>query len=101
MVVCSDLPVGKPLCMHTRTADVCLHIHWHPHWNPKYYESSEPLCLFPDPIFMPVTLSPLSPMYFSVPLYLSLIYLHPKNTDKYYKQMKTMDITYQLTNIIK
>ena len=72
MIVCSDLPVEKPLCMHIGTAMVCLHICRHPHWNPKYYKSSKPLCLFPNLIFMPVTLSP---RYFSVPLYQSLIYL--------------------------
>ena len=73
MIICSDLPMGKPLCTHIGTAMVCLHICWHPCWNPKYYESSEPLRLFPNLIFMPVTLSP---RYFSAPSYQSLIYLH-------------------------
>ena len=72
-IVCSDLLVGKPLHMHNGTAMVRLHICWHPHQNPKYYKSSKPLCLFPNPIFMPVTLSP---RYFGVPSYWSLIYLH-------------------------
>ena len=45
----------KPLCMHIRTAMVHLYICQHPHWNPKYYQSPEPLCLFPNPIFMCVT----------------------------------------------
>ena len=44
---------------------------WHPHWNPKYYESSKPLCLFPNPFSMPVTLSL---RYFGAPSYQSLIY---------------------------
>ena len=55
MIVCSDLPVGKPLHMPTRTTDIHLHIHQCPHWNPKYYESSKPLHLFPYPNSMPVT----------------------------------------------
>ena len=56
MIICSDFPVGKPLCMHIGTVMVCLHIHQHPHQNPKYYESSKPLSLFPYPFSMPVTL---------------------------------------------
>ena len=59
--------------MHIGTAMVCLHICQHPCQNPKYYESSEPLHLFPNPIFMPVTLSP---RYLGAPLYQILIYLH-------------------------
>ena len=99
MIICSDLPAGKALHMHTITTNGHLHICWHPCQNPKYYESSKPLHLFPNPIFVPVTLSP---RYFSVPSYQSLIYLHfLKNTGKYHKQTKTMDITYELTNIIK
>ena len=35
MIVCSNPPVGKPLCMHIGTADVCLHIHWHSCQNPQ------------------------------------------------------------------
>ena len=66
-------PVGKPLCMHIGTAMVCLHICWHPCWNPTYYKSSKPLCLFPNPFSMSVTLSP---RYFSAPLYQILIYWH-------------------------
>ena len=54
-IICPDLPVGKPLHMHIGTAMVCLHICQHPHQNPKHYESSEPLCLFPNLIFEPVT----------------------------------------------
>ena len=73
MIICSDLPVGKPLHMCIGTAMVSLHICRHPCWNPKYYKSSEPLHLFPDLIIMPVTLSP---RYFGVPSYWSLIYLH-------------------------
>ena len=72
MIICSDLPVGKPLHVCIRTAMVHLHIHQHPCWDPKYYESSKPLCLFPNPIFMPVTLSS---RYFGAPSYWGLIYL--------------------------
>ena len=39
MIVCSDLPVGKPLHMHIRTAAIHLCICWHPCQNPKYYKS--------------------------------------------------------------
>ena len=73
MIVCSDLPVGKTLCMCIGTTMAHLHICQCPHQNPKYYESSEPLCLFPNLIFMPVTLSP---RYFGAPSYQSLIDLH-------------------------
>ena len=73
MIICSVLPVGKPLCMCIGTTLVHLHICWHPCQNPKYYESSKSLCLFPYPIFMPVTLSP---RYLGAPSYWSLIYLH-------------------------
>ena len=55
MIICSDLPAGKPLHMHARTTDVHLHICQHPCQTPKYYKSSKPLCLFPNPNFMPVT----------------------------------------------
>ena len=55
MIVCSDLPARKPLHMCIRTASVHLHICWCPHWNPKCYKSSEPLHLFCNPFFMPVT----------------------------------------------
>ena len=55
MIACSDLPVGKPLCMCIGTAMVHLCIHGHPHQNPKYYESSEPFHLFPNPFSVPVT----------------------------------------------
>ena len=55
MIICSDLPVGKPLCMCRRTGMVHLHIHRHPCRNPKYYESSKPFCLFPNAFSMPVT----------------------------------------------
>ena len=40
VIICSDLLAGKPLCMHIGTTSVHLHIHQHPCWNPKYYESS-------------------------------------------------------------
>ena len=55
MILCSDFLVGKPLCMCIRTAMVHLHICQHPHQNPKYYESSELLHLFPIPFSIPVT----------------------------------------------
>ena len=73
MIICSDLPVGKPLHMHIGTAMIRLHIHWHPCQKPKYYKSPEPCCLFPNLISVPVTLSP---RYFDASLYQSLIYLH-------------------------
>ena len=56
MIICSDLPVGKPLHMCIGTAMVHLHICQHPSQNPKYYKNSEPLWLFLNPIFVPVTL---------------------------------------------
>ena len=34
MIICSNLPAGKPLHMHIGTAMVHLQICWHPHWNP-------------------------------------------------------------------
>ena len=98
MIICSDLPAGKPLCMHAQTANVCLCICQCPPQNPKYYKSSEPLCLFPNLNSLPVTLSP---RYFSVPSYWSIIYLHSKNTGNSYKEMKAMDIAYQLTSKIR
>ena len=55
MIVCSDLPVGKPLCICIGTTMVCLHICWCPCQNPKYCKSSEPVHLFPNPFSMPVT----------------------------------------------
>ena len=36
MIICSDLPAGKPLCLHIGTAAVHLHICQHPCQNPKY-----------------------------------------------------------------
>ena len=71
MIICSDLPAGKPLHMCTGTAMVCLHICQCQCHNPNYYESSEPLHLFLNPSSMPVALSP---RYFGVPSYQSLIY---------------------------
>ena len=38
MIICSDLPVGKPLHMHIGTAMVHLCICQCPHQNPKYYK---------------------------------------------------------------
>ena len=55
MIVCSDLPAGKPLHMCIGTAMVHLHICQHPCQNPKCYKSSEPLHLFLNPFSMPVT----------------------------------------------
>ena len=71
MIICSDLPAGKLLHMYIGTTMFHLHICWHPHQNPKYYKSPEPLHLFSNPFSMPVTLSP---RYFGVSLCQSLIY---------------------------
>ena len=56
--------------MHIGTAMVHLHIHWCPCQNPKYYKSSEPLCLFANPIVMPVKY-----IYIYIYIYISL-YVH-------------------------
>ena len=71
MIICSIFLAGKPLCMHISTVMVHLQMHQHPHWNPLFYESSKPRCLFFNPLSMPVTLSP---RYFGAPSYQSLIY---------------------------
>ena len=55
MIIRSDFLAGKPLHMHFGTNMVHLCIHLHPCQNPKYYESSEPLHLFPNPFSVPGT----------------------------------------------
>ena len=69
MIICSDLPVGKPLCMHIGTAMVHLHIFQHPCQNPKYYQSSKPFHLFPNPFSVPVTY-----IYIYIYIYMKCIY---------------------------
>ena len=57
MIVCSDLPAGKPLHMCIRIATVCASAGIHAR-TPNTMNASEPHCLFLNPIFTPVTLSP-------------------------------------------
>ena len=71
MIVCSIFPVGKPLCMCIQTTIVHLQICQCPHWNPLLLEKLQTSSSFFKPISVPVTLSP---RYFSVPLYQSLVY---------------------------
>ena len=63
---------------------------------PNTMNASKPLCLFLNPIFMPVTLSP---RYLSVASYrsLNLFTYFKQNTGKH-KQTRMMDAMYQLTN---
>ena len=98
MIICSDPPVGKPLCMHIGTADV--HLLASLLEPPNTTNASEPLHLFLNPIFTPVTLSP---RCFGVPLYqsLNLFTYSQQNTGKHYEQTRMMDATYWLTNTIK
>ena len=71
MIVCSNLPVGKPLHMHIGTAMVHLQICQCPHQNPLLLQRLQTSPSLFNPFSMPVTLSP---RYFSVPSYWSLIY---------------------------
>ena len=99
MIVCSDLPAGKPMHMHIGTATICASTSIHAR-TPNTTKASEPLCLFLNPILVPVTLSP---SYFGAPSYWSpnLFTYSQQNTGKNYKQTRMMDATYQLTNTIK
>ena len=60
--------------------------------------ASKPLCLFLNPISIPVTLSP---RYFGAPLYWSLnLFTHSQqNTGRHNKQTRMMDVMYWLTCI--
>ena len=70
MIICSNLKVGKPLCMHRGNAIVCLCICWHHHQSPQLLQLHLNLivisliqisCLWHSP-----------PRYFGVPSYQSL-----------------------------
>ena len=65
MVICSILPVGKPLCMHIETAMVHLKIFQPPRQNPLLLQKLQTSLSLFNPFSMPVTLSP---RYFGVPL---------------------------------
>ena len=80
--------------MHMGTTNIHLHICQHP-WPepPNTTNASEPLHLFLNLIFTPVTLSPRN---FSVSSYqsLNLFTYSQQNTGKHYKQTRMMDATY-------
>ena len=67
--------------------------------SPNTINASKPLCLFLNPISMPMTLSP---GYFRVPSYQSLnLFTHSQqNTGRHNKQTRMMDATYWLTCIL-
>ena len=72
-IVCSHLYGGKTTvhAQQNHHSFICTSASIHAK-NPKYYGESKPhVVSFPYPFSMPVTLSP---RYFSVPLYHSLIY---------------------------
>ena len=70
MIVCSIFPAGKPLHMHVQTAIVYLHICQCPHQNPLLLQKLQTSSTLFNPFSVPVTLSP---RYFSVPSYQSLV----------------------------
>ena len=55
MIVCSILPMGKPLHMCIGTAMVCLQICQHPHWNPLLLQKLQTSSSLFNPFSMPVT----------------------------------------------
>ena len=59
--------------MCIRTVMVHLDIHQHACQNPKYYKSSEPLHLFLDPIFMPVTLYPWGAVHTAIRMLIAIM----------------------------
>ena len=70
-IVCSVILVGKPLHMHRRSANGCLHTCQHPRQLTILTESTECHHFVSKP-FVPVTLSP---RYFGVPSYCRTILL--------------------------
>ena len=65
-IVCSIILAGKPLHMHRRSANGCLHTCRHPRQLTILTESTECRRFVSEPIFMPVRLSP---RYFGAPSY--------------------------------
>ena len=57
MIVCSNLPVGKPLCMCIGTAMVCLQICRHPCQNPLLLQRLQTLSSLFNSFSVPVTYS--------------------------------------------
>ena len=55
IIVCSNLPAGKPLCMHIGTAMVHLQICQHLHWNPLLLQRLQTLSSLFNPFSVPVT----------------------------------------------
>ena len=95
MIVCFDLPAGKPLCMCTRSTTIRLHICRHPHQNPKLLQMHPNLFMFSLTQILCLWHSP--PNILVHPCTGVLIYLHTVNkTGRYNKQTRMMDATYWL-----